>query len=65
MTEHTITASCAALDPEARARVLSRVYGLLIQVAHEKIAAQDEATNQTRAAKDDISVMETGSHDTV
>ena len=65
MTEHTITASCTAIDSEERARVLARVYSLLIQLAQEKPAARDEATHQIRATASDISVVETGSHDTV
>ena len=61
----SVAAPSLVICPEERARVLARVYSLLIQLAHEEITARDEATNQTRAATDDISVVETGSHDTV
>ena len=45
------TAPCTLVDPEERARILSRVYGLLIQLAQEK-SADPEARTQTGTAAD-------------
>jgi hypothetical protein len=61
VTENNRKAPCHLVDPEERARVLPRVYSLLIQLAHEKAAIPDEAHNQTGTTACHISAVETES----